>query len=325
MNGFDDSLPNTGDYDFVARAAASGARLVFSPEALRVASDAGGSTALSSEGLGGQPPLRNQAGPHRGAPACPEASRVGTADANASLASAVRPLVQSRRKSIAGARCRADRVGGHARPLRSCISSFRTSRMLRSCMAGGMVGGMSEMEERRMARRGSREAVRDVHASSAQAGSGGAELLLVCSTGGHLLQLVSLEAAWADYTRAWVTLDKSDARSLLKGEQVHFAFGPTSRNVPNLIRNGILAWRVLRDVRPKLLLTTGAGLAVPFAWIARVRRVPVCYVESFTRIESPSLSCRLIAPLAQRVYVQWPELLGAFPRARYAGNLFFDE
>jgi len=33
INGFDDSLPNTGDYDFVARAVASGARLVFSPEA----------------------------------------------------------------------------------------------------------------------------------------------------------------------------------------------------------------------------------------------------------------------------------------------------
>jgi len=180
------------------------------------------------------------------------------------------------------------------------------------------------MEESRVARPGSREPVRDVLASSAQAGGGGAELLLVCSTGGHLLQLVSLEAAWGEYTRVWVTLDKSDARSLLKEEQVYFAFGPTSRNVPNLMRNSILAWRVLREVRPKLLLTTGAGVAVPFAWLARLRGVPVCYVESFTRIESPSLSCRLIAPIAQRVYVQWPELLSALPRARYAGNLFLD-
>ena len=42
-----------------------------------------------------------------------------------------------------------------------------------------------------------------------------ADLLLVCSTGGHLLQLVALRDSWQRFTRAWVTFDKSDARSLL--------------------------------------------------------------------------------------------------------------
>lgn len=34
VGAFDDSLPNTGDYDFVARTVAAGARLVFSPDAV---------------------------------------------------------------------------------------------------------------------------------------------------------------------------------------------------------------------------------------------------------------------------------------------------
>ena len=37
--------------------------------------------------------------------------------------------------------------------------------------------------------------------------------------------------------RVWVTFDKSDARSLLAGEQVVHAYGPTNRNIPNLLRN----------------------------------------------------------------------------------------
>ena len=48
---------------------------------------------------------------------------------------------------------------------------------------------------------------------------------------------------------------------------------------------------------------------MPFAWIGRLFGARVVYVESVTRIDSPSLSCRLIRPVASRTYVQWPELL----------------
>jgi beta-1,4-N-acetylglucosaminyltransferase len=150
------------------------------------------------------------------------------------------------------------------------------------------------------------------------------DALLVCSTGGHLLQLVALREAWAGHAHAWVTFDKSDARSLLAGERVYHAHGPTNRNVPNLLRNFALAWRVVSRTRPRVIVTTGAGVAVPFAWIGRVRGARVVYVESFTRITGPSLSCRLIAPVAERIYAQWPELVQALPRARYVGNVFLD-
>jgi UDP-N-acetylglucosamine:LPS N-acetylglucosamine transferase len=148
------------------------------------------------------------------------------------------------------------------------------------------------------------------------------DVLLVCSTGGHLLQLVALREAWEDRTRAWVTFDKSDARSLLRGERVHFAHGPTNRNIPNLLRNLRLARRLVSQLRPKVVVTTGAGVAVPFAWIARLRGANVVYVESFTRIDGPSLSCRMIAPVATRIYAQWPELAASYRRARFRGNVF---
>ena len=34
------------------------------------------------------------------------------------------------------------------------------------------------------------------------------------------------------------------------------------------------------------------------------------------------MSCRMIAPVAERVYAQWPELARAMPAARYEGSLF---
>lgn len=150
------------------------------------------------------------------------------------------------------------------------------------------------------------------------------DVLLVCTAGGHLMQLWSLRDAWSERERAWVVArhEGPDVESLLGGERVHFAYSPANRSVKNLVRNLWLARRLLRRTRPKVLLTTGAAVAVPFAWMARLHGIPVAYVESLARADRPSLSCRLVAPVADRLYVQWPELQQALPRARYVGAVF---
>ncbi len=155
----------------------------------------------------------------------------------------------------------------------------------------------------------------------APARRGPIDVLLVCSAGGHLMQLRMLETVWGDRNRVWVTHRREDALSLLAAEEVVFAHGPTTRNIPNLLRNLLLAWRTTRRLRPSVMLTTGAGVAVPFAWIARFHGTKVVYVESLTRIHRPSLSCRLIAPVASRIYAQWPELAETMPRARFVGSV----
>jgi UDP-N-acetylglucosamine:LPS N-acetylglucosamine transferase len=156
-----------------------------------------------------------------------------------------------------------------------------------------------------------------------------AEILLACSSGGHLFQMLALRDAWEGYARVWVTDDASDTRSLLRDEPVVYAFGPTHRDLRNgphrialaWLRNTLLAARLIRSLRPRVVLTTGAGTTVPFAWVGRLFRCKVVYVESLTRIETPSFSCRVIRPVANRIYVQWPELAARIPGARYAGSV----
>jgi UDP-N-acetylglucosamine transferase subunit ALG13 len=122
-----------------------------------------------------------------------------------------------------------------------------------------------------------------------------------------------------------VSFDKADVRSLLARERVYFGHGPTNRNIPNLIRNIGLAWRVIGETRPRVLVTTGAGIAVPFAWVARLRGARVIYVECAGRVDRPSVSGRLIAPVADRIYAQWPELAATWSGSRYAGNVLLSQ
>jgi len=55
---------------------------------------------------------------------------------------------------------------------------------------------------------------------------GRVDVLLACSAGGHLLQLLLLRDAWEGRAHLWVTHNKEDARSLLADETVVFAHGP---------------------------------------------------------------------------------------------------
>jgi UDP-N-acetylglucosamine:LPS N-acetylglucosamine transferase len=145
--------------------------------------------------------------------------------------------------------------------------------------------------------------------------------LLVCSPGGHLQQLLALKPAWEDTERSWVTLPGADVGVLLAEETVTLGHSPTNRNLGNLSRNIGLAWRLLRRDRPDVILSTGAGLAVPFFLIGKMRRIRCVYVESVTRSESLSLTGRLVYPLADAFFVQWPALAGRLDKAIYAGGI----
>jgi beta-1,4-N-acetylglucosaminyltransferase len=132
--------------------------------------------------------------------------------------------------------------------------------------------------------------------------------------------MLSLEAAWRDCERTWVTLAAADVEHLLRGEDVVTAHGPTNRSLVNLLRNLPLAWRVLRARKPDVILSTGAALVVPFFILGKLLRRRLVYVESLTRIESVSLSGRLVYPLADEFFVQWPQAARR-ARMRYEGSV----
>ena len=107
---------------------------------------------------------------------------------------------------------------------------------------------------------------------------------------------------------------------MLANEPRVVAHGPTNRNIPNLLRNLKLAWRLVREHRPDAILSTGAGLALPFFIAGKRFGCRLVYVESVTRVLSLSLTGRLIYPLADEFFVQWPQLAHT-QRARYAGSV----
>jgi UDP-N-acetylglucosamine:LPS N-acetylglucosamine transferase len=147
------------------------------------------------------------------------------------------------------------------------------------------------------------------------------KILLVCSSGGHLAQLYRLRPWWQQHERSWVTFAGPQADSLLTGETVVPAFAPTTRNIPNALRNLRLALSVIRAERPDVLVSNGAGVAFPFFLIGRALRVRTVYLEVYDRISRPTLTGKLCYPFTELFLLQWPDQGLSYPRGKVIGRL----
>ena len=154
-------------------------------------------------------------------------------------------------------------------------------------------------------------------------GTAGPRTLLVAATGGHLEQLFRIRQRFspASGETRWVTFDDPQSRSLLKDEDV--------RHVPYVPPRGYreaagafpTAFKILREGRFDRLVSTGAGVALPFFVAARALGVPSHYIESAARADGPSLTGRMVARIpGVHLYSQYAAWAGG--RWSYRGSLF---
>lgn len=136
------------------------------------------------------------------------------------------------------------------------------------------------------------------------------------------MHLYMLKPFWQDKERFWVTFDKEDARSLLKGETIYPCFFPTNRSLKALFINTKVAWRVLRKERPDLIISSGAAVAVPFFYLGKCFGAKVIYIEVFDRIDKGTVTGKLVYPIADRFVVQWEEQKQVYRNAVNLGNIF---
>jgi UDP-N-acetylglucosamine--N-acetylmuramyl-(pentapeptide) pyrophosphoryl-undecaprenol N-acetylglucosamine transferase len=148
--------------------------------------------------------------------------------------------------------------------------------------------------------------------------------LFVASTGGHLEELKRLRPALvpADAEVHWVTFESVSSRSSLASEpHVHFVPDVPPRGLLPLLKAFWPALRVLLRVRPTLVYSTGAAIALavlPFAFLVRARAT---YIESATRTDGPSVTGRMLTCVPWlRLRTQYQKWAGR--RWKFSGSVF---
>ena len=153
------------------------------------------------------------------------------------------------------------------------------------------------------------------------------KILLVCSGGGHFEQMMKLREFYEEYEYEFVLPKHKVAEASNLQSAVVYAFPDINEGrgirYPWLLLYSFLRalWLVI-IIRPKLIVSTGAGVAFPFFAVAWIVRIPSIYIESFARIRAPSRSGRACYRFASVFFVQHKELLNAYPKAKFSGCLY---
>jgi len=92
--------------------------------------------------------------------------------------------------------------------------------------------------------------------------------------------------------------------------------------LPAFIRLFCKSLSILRKEKADCIITTGALMGYPVALAGKFLGKKVIYIESFARVDSASLTGRLMYPIADLFIVQWEEGLKFFPKAVYGGGIF---
>lgn len=142
---------------------------------------------------------------------------------------------------------------------------------------------------------------------------------IVSSCGGHLTEIRSLEAAYGSYEHFYVLNDQVLLPADMEGKTYFITHSERDWKV---LLNLWEAFRILHRERPAVLISTGAGPAVPFALVGRLLfGCRIVFIETITRVTAPSLTGRIMYWLAHDFFYQWPSLARYFPRGTCGGTL----
>jgi UDP-N-acetylglucosamine:LPS N-acetylglucosamine transferase len=131
-----------------------------------------------------------------------------------------------------------------------------------------------------------------------------------------------LKKIWNKEDRFWVTFEKEDSESLLKKERKIYCYYPTNRNIINLIRNTLLAFKTIMKEKPDLIISTGAAVAVPFFYVGKLFKIKTMYIEVFDRVDKPTLTGKIVYPVTDVFVIQWEELKRVYPKGIFLGGIF---
>ena len=164
--------------------------------------------------------------------------------------------------------------------------------------------------------------------------------LVVLGSGGHTAEMLRLitDFDFGRYTPLTLVTAATDTTSRAKAERelprealatARWAEIPRARevgqsfgsSVPSTLHALWACVQLLWTAAPDLVLVNGPGTCVPVAVLARLSGSRVIFVESWCRVESLSLTGRIMYWVAHRFVVHWPELVDRYPRAEYLGRI----
>lgn len=145
------------------------------------------------------------------------------------------------------------------------------------------------------------------------------KIALVCSQGGHLTGIMQVMDAFEGADIFFATYSGSREDEL---REIAPTYVTTYSGVDLLSAARYFFWalRVLLRERPTAIVSNGAEIAIPFFYLGKLLRIKLIYIEGWFSVNELSKTGKMVYPVADAFFVQWPQLLEKCgKKARYEG------
>jgi UDP-N-acetylglucosamine:LPS N-acetylglucosamine transferase len=149
-------------------------------------------------------------------------------------------------------------------------------------------------------------------------------MCFTASLGGHLEEIARLIELGNQYDVFLVT-EKGGFIELNVCKRVYHLSQINRKEIlfiPKFINIFFQSFYILLKEKPDNIISTGALVTFPICLLGKLMKKKVIYIESFARVDTASMTGKLMYRFADLFIVQWEEMLEIFPKAIYGGGIF---
>ena len=135
------------------------------------------------------------------------------------------------------------------------------------------------------------------------------------SCGGHLKEVMMYKETFSSHNIFYILNDKINNQDFLNKNKVYFI--SHIENYIFVLINFIQAYAILKKTKPDLVISTGASPAFVISIISKFFfKSKIIYIESITRLKSPSKTGKLMYFISDLFIYRHPKLLKFFPKGK---------
>ena len=147
-------------------------------------------------------------------------------------------------------------------------------------------------------------------------------IMLIASSGGHLSELKKIYLYKEEKN---IVITEKTNKKINRNNVEYLVYGSRKNKIKYpfiFLYNFFLSFKYLKKYKPNLIISTGAHSCVTFFWLAKFFKIKTIYIESFARVNTPSLTYKLIKNQIDVLIVQHKSMLEVYPNAIYLGSVY---
>ena len=143
------------------------------------------------------------------------------------------------------------------------------------------------------------------------------KLLFACNPGGHFTEMIFLKEAFEGHDTVFLTYENPNTMTF---PFKIYTIKRIDTNFLAMLQSFLRIFIIIKKEKPKIIISTGAEIAIPVFIIGKLMRIKMVYIESWCRVKTKSGAGRIAYYLADVFLVQWPGLVKIYgKKAIYEG------